>query len=90
MDITVEGARNDLHSGRYGGTVANPLHALSEILASLHHPDGRVAYVDGLENPTETFPNICGWLVQHGFDDREIQAVFGGNVYRTLQSIWIG
>ncbi len=46
MDITVEGARTDLHSGRYGGTVANPLHALSEILASLHRPDGTVA-VDG-------------------------------------------
>src|ERR1700733_13358706 len=28
MDITVEGASGDLHSGRFGGTVANPLHAL--------------------------------------------------------------
>jgi acetylornithine deacetylase/succinyl-diaminopimelate desuccinylase-like protein len=46
MDITVEGASTDLHSGRFGGTVANPLHALSEILASLHRPDGTVA-VDG-------------------------------------------
>ncbi len=46
MDIVVEGAATDLHSGRYGGTVANPLHALSEILASLHTRDGRVA-VDG-------------------------------------------
>jgi acetylornithine deacetylase/succinyl-diaminopimelate desuccinylase-like protein len=46
MDIVVEGADSDLHSGRYGGTVANPLHALSAILASLHRPDGTVA-VDG-------------------------------------------
>ena len=46
MDIVVTGARGDLHSGRYGGTVANPLHALSEILASLHRRDGAVA-VDG-------------------------------------------
>ena len=46
MDIIVTGAATDLHSGRYGGTVANPLHALSEILASLHRPDGAVA-VDG-------------------------------------------
>ena len=51
MDITVEGASGDLHSGRYGGTVANPLHALSEILASLHRPDGTVAvpgFYDGI------------------------------------------
>ena len=46
MDIIVTGAATDLHSGRYGGTVANPLHALSEILASLHRRDGAVA-VDG-------------------------------------------
>ena len=43
MDIVVEGADTDLHSGRYGGTVANPLHALSAIVASLHRPDGTVA-----------------------------------------------
>ena len=29
----------------------------------------RVEYVDGLENPTENFANICGWLVRHGYDD---------------------
>ena len=49
-----------------------------------------VAYVDGLENPTENFANICGWLVQHGFDDDAVRAVIGGNVYRALQSIWMG
>jgi membrane dipeptidase len=48
-----------------------------------------VAYVDGLENPTENFTNICGWLVQHGYSDADIRAVLGGNVYRALQSIWI-
>ena len=46
LDIIVEGASSDLHSGRFGGTVANPLHVLAEILASLHHPDGGIA-VDG-------------------------------------------
>jgi membrane dipeptidase len=49
-----------------------------------------VAYVDGLENPTENFANICGWLVQHGFDDGAVRAVIGGNVYRALESIWVG
>jgi membrane dipeptidase len=48
-----------------------------------------VAYVDGLENPTENFTNICGWLVRHGFDDETIRAVIGGNIYRALQSAWI-
>jgi membrane dipeptidase len=48
-----------------------------------------VPYVDGLENPTENFANITGWLVSHGFGDEEIRAVLGGNIYRALQAIWV-
>lgn len=49
LDIEVEGPNRDLHSGRYGGTVANPIHALVELLATLHHPDGRIA-VEGFDD----------------------------------------
>lgn len=52
-------------------------------------PHERVAYVDGLENPTENFGNICGWLVQHGFSDDDIRAVVGGNVLRALRDVWV-
>jgi membrane dipeptidase len=48
-----------------------------------------VAYVDGRENPTENFANICGWLVRHGYDDETIRAVIGGNIYRALQAVWV-
>jgi membrane dipeptidase len=52
-------------------------------------PHERVPYVDGLENPTENFGNICGWLVQHGWADDDIQAVLGGNILRALRQIWV-
>ncbi len=75
----------------YGDHVA--LHRIFAHLLSLSAFRGPafepVAYVDGLENPTENFANICGWLVQHGFSDDEIRAVLGGNIYRALQSIWV-
>jgi membrane dipeptidase len=45
--------------------------------------------VDGLENPTENFQNICGWLVQQSFSDTEIAAVLGGNIIRALEGIWV-
>ncbi|WP_371779205.1 dipeptidase [Streptosporangium subroseum] len=48
----------------------------------------KVEYVDGLENPTENFANICGWLVREGFSDSEIAAVLGGNILRALEQIW--
>jgi membrane dipeptidase len=48
----------------------------------------RVAYVDGLENPTESFHNIAAWLVTHGYSDDEIVKVLGGNILRALGEIW--
>ena len=52
-------------------------------------PFEKVEYVNGLENPTENFQNICGWLVQQGFSDIEIAAVLGGNIIRALEGIWV-
>jgi membrane dipeptidase len=63
-------------------------HLLS--LASMRGPSfDRVEYVDGLENPTENFANICDWLVEHGYSDDDIRAVLGGNIYRVLGEIWV-
>lgn len=42
LAFSVRGAATDLHSGRHGGGVANPLHAAAEMVASLHD-GGRVA-----------------------------------------------
>jgi acetylornithine deacetylase/succinyl-diaminopimelate desuccinylase-like protein len=39
----VQGPKVDLHSGMFGGAVKNPLNALSQILASLHDEQGKVA-----------------------------------------------
>lgn len=46
VQIDVKGAKGDLHSGIYGGGVQNPIHAISEILASFHDQEGTIA-VDG-------------------------------------------
>jgi acetylornithine deacetylase/succinyl-diaminopimelate desuccinylase-like protein len=46
LALTLTAASKDLHSGRHGGGVANPLHAMAQLIASLHDPNGRVA-VDG-------------------------------------------
>lgn len=43
FDIEVDGPSHDLHSGLYGGGVANPVNGLARIIASFHDPDGRVA-----------------------------------------------
>ena len=40
--IDVVGPSGDLHSGGFGGTVENPIHALATIIAALKRADGRV------------------------------------------------
>jgi len=47
-----------------------------------------VPYVEGLENPSETFPNIVRWLVKHNYSDDEIEKVIGGNALRVLREVW--
>ena len=43
VEITVTGPSVDLHSGRYGGEVANPINGLAAMIAACHDADGRVA-----------------------------------------------
>jgi acetylornithine deacetylase/succinyl-diaminopimelate desuccinylase-like protein len=42
MEVEVTGPNRDLHSGVYGGAVANPINVLCDMIASLHDENGRV------------------------------------------------
>jgi acetylornithine deacetylase/succinyl-diaminopimelate desuccinylase-like protein len=93
LDIEVAGANRDLHSGRYGGTVANPIHALAELLASLHHPDGRIA-VEGFEDGVSTSPEERAEIAAVRFDedayraDLGVEELVGEPGLSTLTRLW--
>lgn len=56
FELEVHGAKSDLHSGVYGGGVANPLHALARIIDSFHDNGGRVAvagFYEGVRTMSE-------------------------------------
>jgi acetylornithine deacetylase/succinyl-diaminopimelate desuccinylase-like protein len=42
MEVEVTSANRDLHSGVYGGAVANPINVLAEMITKLHDENGRV------------------------------------------------
>lgn len=42
MEVEVEASNRDLHSGVYGGAVANPINVLSQMIASMHDADGKI------------------------------------------------
>jgi len=47
FQVDVEAAKGDLHSGSYGGGVADPINVAAQILASMHDENHRIA-IDGV------------------------------------------
>jgi acetylornithine deacetylase/succinyl-diaminopimelate desuccinylase-like protein len=43
LEIEVKGANTDLHSGLYGGGIANPAFSLVQLLATMHDQQGKIA-----------------------------------------------
>ena len=42
LEVEVTGPNRDLHSGVYGGAVANPINILCDMIASMQDEDGRI------------------------------------------------
>lgn len=42
MQVEIRGSAQDLHSGGFGGTVANPINALAQMIAQLRDEQGRI------------------------------------------------
>ena len=42
VEVAVTGPNRDLHSGLYGGAVANPINVLSKMIASLHDTNNKI------------------------------------------------
>ena len=94
LDITVEGPSRDLHSGRHGGAVQNPLRALAAILAGLHTPDGAVA-VSGFYDDVLPLSLVDREALAHApFDEdayREdvgVEELHGEPGFTTLERLW--
>ena len=64
LEVEVTGANRDLHSGVYGGAVANPINVLSKMIASLHD-----------ENNHITIPNFYDDVLELSFTEREAMAL---------------
>lgn len=77
VEVSVRGPSADLHSGRHGGAVLNPLQALAEILATLHRPDGAIA-VDGfMDDVVDLTGDDRFEIAEMPFDERAYRAEVG-------------
>ncbi len=52
MEVTVTGPNRDLHSGLYGGAVANPINILAKLITKLHDKENKITipgFYEGIE-----------------------------------------
>lgn len=94
LEVALTTARIDLHSGRHGGAVPNALHALAELIASLHDQDGRVAVAGFYDQVRELSAAERARLAALPFDPEEyrrsldLPALYGEPGYSTLERQW--
>ena len=94
VEIHVQGANRDLHSGSYGGAAPNPINALCDIIARLKDEQGRVTipgFYDGIEPLTDE--ERAMWASLPHSDDEfaasiGVPALPGEEGYTTLERIW--
>ena len=94
IQINLRGPFRDLHSGSYGGAVHNPIHALVDLLAGMHNPDGTVAvsgfYRDvNLLTESERKDTASIPFNEHDYmEELDVAAVFGEEGFSTRERVW--
>ena len=91
LEVKVTGPNKDLHSGHYGGAVANPINVLCDMISSLIDADGRITVPGFYDKVVELTPDERRMLARAPFDMDEYKAfldineVKGEKGYTTLE-----
>lgn len=79
VEVEVTGPNRDLHSGLYGGAVANPINILSKMIASLHDENNRI-----------TIPGFYDHVEELSLEERAEMAKAPFNIEEYKDAIKIG
>lgn len=93
-ELRLTGPKQDLHSGTFGGAVANPANVLSSILAKMIDADGRIQVPGFYDDVLALTDRERKEFEQLGFDEKKfcqqigIDAVRGEKGFSTLERRW--
>jgi len=94
MEIELTGPNRDLHSGSFGGSVHNPIQALSEMIASLHDKNGKITipgfYKDVVpltKAERAAFKKLPHYDKRYA-KDLGVKELYGEKGYTTLERLW--
>lgn len=91
LEVEIVGANRDLHSGVYGGAVANPINILAKMIASLHDENNKITipgfYDDVLDLTEEERKaiNEAPYDETEYIQDLGVDSVYGEKGYSTIE-----
>jgi acetylornithine deacetylase/succinyl-diaminopimelate desuccinylase-like protein len=94
LQIDVRAAKSDMHSGTFGGTIMNPIHALVRLIHTMHTPQGRIA-VEGFYDAVRPLSESeQAQIAEIPYDEADYKAelgvdeLFGEPGYSTYERAW--
>lgn len=94
MEIEMTGPNRDLHSGTFGGSVANPINELSRLIAKLQNKNNKVTipgfYDDVLKMTKKEKENLkrLKFSERNYARDLQVKELQGEGSYSTLERLW--
>lgn len=79
IEVEVTGADHDLHSGTYGGAVANPIAVLAKMIASCHDENNHVTIPGFYDDVQEATDEERTLMAKAPFDEDEYKKEVGVN-----------
>jgi len=93
FELMIQGPENDLHSGKFGGAIRNPIHVLAELIAGMHDADGRVTLPGFYDKVRDLDPEEREALAKLPYSDKDFQelsgskSLYGETGYTTIERI---
>ncbi len=91
VEVEVTGPNRDLHSGLYGGAVANPINILCKMIASLHDENKKINIpgfyedVEALSKEERELMGKAPFSLENYKKELEINDVYGENSFTTME-----
>lgn len=82
IEVEVTGPNRDLHSGVYGGAVANPITILAKMIASLHDENNHITIPGFYDDVVEATPEERALMAGAPYDEQEFKEDLG------VQELW--
>ncbi|MCP4689138.1 MAG: dipeptidase [Desulfobacterales bacterium] len=95
LQIDVRGARADVHSGTYGGTFQNPIHALARIIDSMRDADGKISVAGFYDDVRAISEEERTRIAKIPYDESDFKDELGVNAlvgepgYSTYERAWV-